>query len=198
MSKWKSFPVDHISKLEQVIQNSTDEICQYDRTVFFNPRWKTNSFNDYNLDIQKDNVSLILSHNIIEEKIITNNSNDYDYDLNGYVKNDYDYFIQNNSRIGNPFSQYIKNNDIRNRNVYNYNITYSFDIEGKLISFNITHDSRVLFSLFVGKYKLCVNMKEWHDIENFEEKAFQNSLVQKREPFDMYFVSILLKSFNTI
>lgn len=201
MSEWKSYPVDHIDKLETLIQNITSELSEYDMTLFFNPAWTKNSFKSYKIDLQKDCVSFIYTHDIIEEPTHRPGYNDFDLARKRYVKrspNGYDYYIEvdSDSSIMDSYSQYYQES-VQSK-VYNYSISYSFDKNGKLLSFNISHGSRVLYSLFVGNNKILINSKEWYNREDFEEKAFQQSLVSKRESFDIYFSSILLKSFNTI
>lgn len=201
MNEWKSYPVDHMDKLETLIQNTTSELREYDITLFFNPAWTKNSFESYKLDIKKDCVTFIYKQNIIEETMLPRGYNDFDMAPKRYVRsspNGYDYYIEvdSDSSILDSYSQYYQ--ESMQRKEYNYSISYSFDKNGNLLSFYISHDSRILYSIFVGNKKILINSNEWHEIENFEEKAFQYSLVSKRERFDIFFASILLKSFNTI
>ncbi len=76
----------------------------------------------------------------------------------------------------------------------NYFGTFDFTKKGSLVGYTISTESFTsIHSVILGEKKMLVNNEDWLDRENFHEYAFQHSVANPKEPFDVFFISNVLR-----
>ena len=86
--------------------------------------------------------------------------------------------------------------------VYVINYTYSFVFrQDGFIGFDVKKKSETLLNIIVGNSDILIyneNGYNWYNKETFEEFSFQNSLIEPRKNFDLFYINSVLKNFKLV
>lgn len=167
--------------LESEIMTATNNLENFDLSVFFNPMFKSTSFGGFLIEKE---LNYIRINYIVERKEIET------VNLEPSC-----YGMFNNSSYNESWLRDYEQKHQHRVIFTKYNISFSFQ-DNLLIGLEVQRNSKKLLTVIIGNDKILVDENKWYDKATFEEVSFQQSLIEKRTNFDILYISSVLKKFK--
>ena len=175
--------------LETLINESCNALKEYDISVFFNPLFNDHKFESF--DIEKGDNFIILKNGISQKEVVTYKKNSSPYNISSAIVGNTNCYNKE-PFYGSP--------DYHSIAYVNYTYSFVFRQDG-FIGFDVKKKSETLLNIIVGNSDILIYNEKgynWYNKETFEEFSFQNSLIEQRKNFDLFYINSVLKNFKLV
>lgn len=182
--------------LETLINESCNALKEYDISVFFNPLFNDHKFESF--DIEKRDNFIILKNGISQKEVVTYKKNSSPYNISTAIVGSS--AINGNINVYNKNPFYVDLPDYHSIEYVNYTYSFVFRQDG-FIGFDVKRKNETLLNIIVGNSDILIyneNGYNWYNKETFEEFSFQNSLIEPRKNFDLFYINSVLKNFKLV